>query len=158
MNYGMALQKLRPTASGYGYSDDLTATALLASLAGWPQGVTLPTAAELEAEASALEKTEVLTQAKELRDKIFSRLNGIQQDLEWNKARGLLTAAQVDPQVDGIMAAKLALKDITTYATVAAATNGAETTAALTARYPQLVAALGAVSLYAITAFNGLDV
>lgn len=158
MNYGMALQKLHPTVNGYGYSDDSTASALLASLSGWPQGVTLPTAVELEAEASALEKADILAQAKALRDRIFSRLNGIQQELEWSKARGLLTAAQVDPQVDGIMAAKAALKDITTYSTIVAATTGAETTAALKARYAQLVAALFAASQYAYTAFNGLDV
>lgn len=158
MNYVMALQKLHPTIYGYGYSDDSTAAALLTTLAGWPQGVGLPTAAELEAAANALEKAEVLSQARELRDGIFSRLNGIQQDLEWNKARGILTAAQVDPQVDGIMAAKSGLKDITAYSTVAAAATGAETTAALKARYGQLVSTLYAASQYACTAFNGLNV
>lgn len=103
-------------------------------------------------------KTPILNQARELREKIFLRLNGIQQELEWSKARGTLTAAEVDPQVDGIMTAKAGLKDITTYATIVAATTGAETTAALKVRYAQLVAALYAASPCAYTAFNGLDV
>lgn len=107
---------------------------------------------------AASEKALVLAQARELRDKIFSRLNGIQQDLEWDRFKGVLTDAQAIPQVDGIMAAKAALKDITTYAPVVAATTGAETTAALTARYGQLVTALYATSQYAYTAFNGLDI
>lgn len=110
------------------------------------------------AHTSASEKAIVLAQARELRDKIFSRLNGIQQDLEWNRFKCVLADAQAIPQIDGIVAAKAALKDITTYPTVAAAVTGAETTAALKARYAQLVPALYAASQYAYTAFNGLDV
>lgn len=112
----------------------------------------------MDASDYAAEKAAVLAQARELRDKIFSRLNGIQQDLEWNRFKGVLTDAQAIPQIDGIMAAKTGLKDVVTYPTVAAATTGAETTVALKVRYDQLVTELRAVSLYACTAFNGLDV
>lgn len=99
-----------------------------------------------------LEKDAVLTQAKELRDKIFARLNGIQLDytITGNNPTG----------VAAIAAAKVGLRDITTHATVIAATDGAETTAALKTQYDVLVAALYAAEAnhYACTAFNGLDV
>lgn len=105
----------------------------------------------------AAEKAEVLRLARELRDKIFPRLNGIQQDLEWNLSRSLITEAVAIPQIEGIMAAKVGLREITTYSTVLAASTGAETTAAIKARYAQLVETLYAASPYACTAFNGMD-
>lgn len=104
------------------------------------------------------EKAAVLAQARDLRDKIFSRLNGIQQDTEWQMSRGIITEAVAIPRVDGIVAAKEGLKGITTYSTVVAATTGAETVAAIKARYTQLVTALYAVNPYACTAFSGLEV
>lgn len=158
MKYGTAFATLCPAAVGYSIGDDSTPELLLASVTNWPVEVSLPTAAAIYAQQGLLEKTAILNQARELREKTFLRLNGIQQELEWNKARGTLTAAVVDPQVEGIMTAKAGLKDITTYATIVAATTGAETTAALKVRYAQLVAALYAASPYACTAFNGLDV
>lgn len=110
------------------------------------------------AEKLAEEKEAVLAQARELRDKIFARLNGIQQDMEWLMARGVITEAAAIPQIDGIMAAKAGLKDITEHPTVLSATNGADTVAALKAQYARLVATLYVASPYAITAFNGLGV
>lgn len=109
-------------------------------------GTFLPMAAE----DYAAEKAAVLTQACELRDKIFARLNGIQLDY---------TIAGNNPTgVAAIATAKVGLKGITTHATVVAAVTGAEATAALKARYAVLVAALYVADQYACTAFNGMDV
>lgn len=96
------------------------------------------------------QKAAVLAQARELRDKIFDRLNGIQLDY--------VIAGSTPTGVAAIATAKVGLKDITTHATVVAAVTGAETTAALKARYAALVTPLYVADQYAVSAFNGLDV
>lgn len=116
----------------------------------------IPSQAQIDAE-NLRKKNNILSHAREVRDKVLARLNGIQQDLEWNKSRGVFTAAQVDSQIDGIMTAKIALKDITIHPTIVSATTENETKVALKDRYAQLFAALYAVSPYSCTAFNGLD-
>lgn len=94
-------------------------------------------------------KTPVLAQARELRDRIFSRLNGIQLDyvIAGNNPNG----------VAAIATAKAGLKEITTISAVLSATTGAEAELAIRGRYAELVDALRAADTYACTAFNGLD-
>jgi len=47
MKHAQALRFLHPTLSGYGYTDDSSAAAFLASLTNWPENVPLPTEVEL---------------------------------------------------------------------------------------------------------------
>lgn len=104
----------------------------------------------MDAADYALEKAAVLEQARELREKVFARLNGIQLDY--------IIAGNNQTGVSAIATAKDGLKSITTHATVVAAVTGAEATAAIKARYAALVSALYAADQYAGAAFNGLDV
>lgn len=48
MKYAQQLRILNPELSGYGYTDESSAAAFLASLTNWPDNIPLPTAAELE--------------------------------------------------------------------------------------------------------------
>lgn len=48
MRYAQQLRILNPGLSGYGYTDESSAAAFLASLTNWPENMPLPTAAELE--------------------------------------------------------------------------------------------------------------
>lgn len=103
-----------------------------------------PTLAEM-----AAGKLRALDEARTLRADILARLNGLHVDA--------IYANDLPPVIAAIMVAKQALKDITVYSTVVAATDYGTTKTAILARYYAIAATLGVSAPTAVSAFVGLD-
>jgi hypothetical protein len=53
--YRFALSKLVPQASGYSWTTDDTAKGLIESITNWPNGISMPTEAQLETEFQTMQ-------------------------------------------------------------------------------------------------------